>query len=152
MAVGNGSVFDRPTSACPEPPGAILSNGETTKKRCRIATAVQRRPRPLRKNGLTEYIRIRNYFDIRGSTGGASLMEEQIMPTLWTALRSRWLDSGASSGPGRLCDHLRRDIGLTDGEAGDGEEPPLDCRLPPFHIRNRNLSEARTFLTLQPYR
>lgn len=74
------------------------------------------------------------------------------MPTLWTALRSRWLDSGLSSGPGRLCDHLRRDIGLTDGDVGDGEEPPLACRLPPFHIRDRNLSDARTFLTLQPYR
>lgn len=74
------------------------------------------------------------------------------MPTLWTAMRSRWLDSGASSGPGRLCDHLRRDIGLADGEAADGEGPPLGCRLPPFHIRDRNLSDARTFLTLQPYR
>lgn len=69
------------------------------------------------------------------------------MPTLWTAMRSRWLDSGASSGPGRLCDHLRRDIGLTDGG-----EPPPGGRLPPFHIRDRNLSDARTFLTLQPYR
>lgn len=74
------------------------------------------------------------------------------MPTLWTAMQSRWLDSGASSGPGRLCDHLRRDIGLADGEATDGEEPPLGRPLPPFHIRDRNLSGARTFLTLQPYR
>lgn len=74
------------------------------------------------------------------------------MPTLWTALRSRWLDAGASSGPGRLCDHLRRDIGLTDGASAEGDEPPLGTRHSPFHIRGRNLSDARTFLTLQPYR
>lgn len=74
------------------------------------------------------------------------------MPTLWTALRRRWLDSGAVPGPGSLCGHLRRDIGLTDREPSDGEGGAPASRLSPFYIRDRNLSDARTFLTLQPYR
>ncbi|PWC39329.1 hypothetical protein [Azospirillum sp. TSO35-2] len=73
--------------------------------------------------------------------------KEQTMPTLWTAMRSRWLDSGGGVGPDRLCDHLRRDIGLIDG--GD---PAHARHLAPPLIRDRNLSDARTFLTLQPYR
>ncbi|MBP2229866.1 hypothetical protein J2847_003165 [Azospirillum agricola] len=72
------------------------------------------------------------------------------MPTLWTALRSRWLDSGG--GTDRLEDglgeHLRRDIGLTAGSPAAGERR-FD---PTYPIRDRNLSDARTFLTLQPYR
>lgn len=65
------------------------------------------------------------------------------MPTLWTALRSRWLDSGGHAGVDHLCDHLRRDIGLNAaGQRFDTPHP----------IRDRNLSDARTFLTLQPYR
>jgi len=65
------------------------------------------------------------------------------MPTLWTALRSRWLDSGGAAGMDRLGEHLRRDIGLS------AEERRFDAPRP---IRDRNLSDARTFLTLQPYR
>lgn len=65
------------------------------------------------------------------------------MPTLWTALRSRWLDSGGGAGVDHLCDHLRRDIGLMN------EDQRFQT---PHPIRDWNLSDARTFLTLQPYR
>lgn len=65
------------------------------------------------------------------------------MQTLWNAFWRRWLDSGGDSGVERMCDHLRRDIGLMNGNHA----------LPaPEHIRDRNLSDARTFLTLQAYR
>ncbi len=66
------------------------------------------------------------------------------MPTLWNALRRRWLDSGGdAAGTERLCDHLRRDIGLT------GADP---IPYPAEYIRERNLSDARTFFSLQAYR
>lgn len=65
------------------------------------------------------------------------------MPTLWTAMRRRWLDSGGETRVDRLGDHLRRDAGLVqDDPRGRAPHP----------IRDRNLSDARTFLTLQPYR
>ncbi|MBP2300305.1 hypothetical protein [Azospirillum picis] len=74
------------------------------------------------------------------------------MPTLWTALRCRWLDAGGRTGPDRLSDRLRRDIGL-DGGLEEAEGPSGPSHRPsPEHIRLRNLSDARTFLTLQPYR
>lgn len=69
------------------------------------------------------------------------------MPSLWTAMRSRWLDSGGGAGMDRLGEHLRRDISLSGGPSA--EEPHGRA---PHHIRDRNLSDARTFLTLQPYR
>lgn len=69
------------------------------------------------------------------------------MQTLWNALRRRWLDSGGpdpgDAGVERLCDHLRRDIGLSHTDEGF---------LPAQSIRERNFSEARSFLTLQAYR
>ncbi|MCG5242789.1 hypothetical protein [Azospirillum doebereinerae] len=65
------------------------------------------------------------------------------MPTLWTSMRSRWLDSGGGAGMDRLGEHLRRDIALS------AEDQRSHA---PRHIRDRNLSDARTFLTLQPYR
>lgn len=65
------------------------------------------------------------------------------MQTLWSALRRRWLDPGDVDGVDHLCDHLRRDIGLSN----------IDGGVPSHgHIRERNLSDARTFLTLQAYR
>ncbi|MBP2294005.1 hypothetical protein [Azospirillum rugosum] len=67
------------------------------------------------------------------------------MQTLWSTLRRQWLDPGGepAAGAEHLCDHLRRDIGLTQTEAGS-------CA--PEYIRERNFSEARSFLTLQAYR
>ncbi|WP_448206459.1 hypothetical protein [Azospirillum sp. sgz302134] len=65
------------------------------------------------------------------------------MQTLWNALRRRWLDSGGDAGVEHLCDHLRRDVGLTGSEHG---------HLAAEHIRERNFSDARSFLTLQAYR
>jgi len=65
------------------------------------------------------------------------------MQTLWNALRRRWLDPGGEAGVEHLCNHLRRDIGLMNG--GNDHHPAE-------HIRQRNLSDARTFLTLQAYR
>lgn len=75
------------------------------------------------------------------------------MQTLWNTLRRSWLDSGGldpgdldsggDAGVERLCDHLRRDIGLSHTEQGF---------LPAQSIRERNFSEARSFLTLQAYR
>lgn len=65
------------------------------------------------------------------------------MQTLWNALRRRWLDSGGGAGVEHLCDHLHRDIGLSQTEAG---------HYTPQHIRERNYSAARSFLTLQAYR
>jgi len=61
------------------------------------------------------------------------------MPTLWKELWRRWLDPGSRGGIEHLEDHLRRDIGLLNGEA---------CSLPAEHIRDRNLSELRIFCTL----
>ena len=37
-ASGNGFVFDRRASACPEGLAAILPDGETAPERCRFAT------------------------------------------------------------------------------------------------------------------
>lgn len=70
------------------------------------------------------------------------------MPTLWNSLCRRWLDPGgpaADAAPNaeRLCDHLRRDIGLENGEDG-----PFTAE----YIRDRNYSGSRTFLMLQAYR
>ena len=65
------------------------------------------------------------------------------MQTLWNALRRRWLDPGGEAGVERLCDHLRRDIGLMNADHGHHQAE---------HIRERNFSDARTFLTLQAYR
>lgn len=71
------------------------------------------------------------------------------MPTLWTALRSRWLDSDGGAGMDRLVgfdrlnEHLRRDIGL----------PREDQRFQtPTPIRDRSLTDARSFLALQAQR
>ncbi|MDQ2101627.1 hypothetical protein [Azospirillum isscasi] len=66
------------------------------------------------------------------------------MQTLWNALLRRWLDAeGGDAVAETLSGHLRRDIGLDGTEAGF---------LPVQHIRERNLSDARSFLTLQAYR
>ena len=75
------------------------------------------------------------------------------MQTLWNAMQRRWLDSGGpdSGGPDssdaggveHLCDHLRRDIGLSHSDEGF---------IPAQPIRERNFSQARSFLTLQAYR
>ncbi len=78
-----------------------------------------------------------------GLSGWGNQERSLIMPTLWTALRSRWLDSGGAAGVDHLSEHLRRDIGLTAADRGV---------VAPHHIHDRNLSDARTFLTLQPYR
>ena len=73
------------------------------------------------------------------------------MDSLWGALWRKWLDPGGFSGgtPGglsgvdHLCGHLRRDIGLAEADQG----------LPaPETIRDRNLSDPRTFCTLQACR
>ncbi|WP_148219340.1 hypothetical protein [Azospirillum sp. B510] len=79
------------------------------------------------------------------------------MGSLWTAMRRRWLDSGGMARLGGLNDHLLRDIGLADGDGPGGvtavdRHPLSGRRLAPYRIRDRNLSDARTFLTLQPYR
>ncbi|MGY0830090.1 hypothetical protein [Azospirillum argentinense] len=66
------------------------------------------------------------------------------MQTLWNALLRQWLDrDGDDAGVETLSAHLRRDIGLDGTEAG---------YVPAQHIRERNFSEARSFLTLQAYR
>lgn len=69
------------------------------------------------------------------------------MQTLWNALRRRWLDSGDDAGVEHLCDHLRRDVGLMNAEFGNHRDHHRA-----EHIRERNFSDARTFLTLHAYR
>ncbi|MFD1624733.1 hypothetical protein [Azospirillum griseum] len=71
------------------------------------------------------------------------------MPTLWTALRSRWLgsgDSGASDrlmGLDHLCEHLRRDIGLNRNDS---------LFVAPVPHRDRSPADLCSVFTLQPYR
>ncbi len=66
------------------------------------------------------------------------------MQTLWNALLRRWLDAeGEDAGVETLNGRLRRDIGLDGTETGFFSAQ---------HIRERNLSDARSFLTLQAYR
>ena len=66
------------------------------------------------------------------------------MQTLWNALLRRWLDAeGDDAAVETLSAHLRRDVGLDGTEAG---------YVPAQHIRERNLSDVRSFLTLQAYR
>lgn len=71
------------------------------------------------------------------------------MPTLWTALRSRWLGSGDGDatdrlmGVSHLCDHLRRDIGLNQTDA------PFDA---PISRRDLSAVDLHSVFTLQPYR
>ena len=65
------------------------------------------------------------------------------MESLWASLWRKWLDPGGFSQTDHLCDHLRRDIGLIEGDTG---------RAAPIPIRDRNLSDPRTFCTLQAYR
>lgn len=65
------------------------------------------------------------------------------MPSLWSQLLSRWLEPSPSAGIEHLCEHMRRDIGITDGEA---------CVVPAEPMQYRNLSEARIFCTLSAYR
>lgn len=69
------------------------------------------------------------------------------MQTLWNSLLRRWLDAEDDAGVDALSDHLRRDVGLYGGL--NGTEAGF---LPPQNIRERNLSDARSFLTLQAYR
>ncbi|KAA0682800.1 hypothetical protein [Roseomonas genomospecies 6] len=70
------------------------------------------------------------------------------MRTLWNTLLRQWLDAeGDDAGVERLSGHLRRDTGLDGGL--DGAEADF---LPAQNIRERNLSDARSFLTLQAYR
>ncbi|KAA0685197.1 hypothetical protein [Azospirillum brasilense] len=70
------------------------------------------------------------------------------MQTLWNALLRQWLDrDGDDAGVETLSAHLRRDIGFDGGL--DGTEAGYS---PAQHIRERNLSDARSFLTLQAYR
>jgi len=92
---------------------------------------------------------MRNYFDLgrRPSRPARRNGRIIVMPTLWTSMRSRWLDSGGGAGMDRLGEHLRRDIGLAAKAGAEDRRPHA-----PRHIRDRNLSDARTFLTLQPYR
>ena len=75
------------------------------------------------------------------------------MQSLWNAMQRRWLNSGGldpgdlnsgrDAGVEHLCDHLRRDIGLSHTQ---------ESFLPAQSIRERNFSDARSFLTLQAYR
>ncbi|MBP2311509.1 hypothetical protein J2852_000807 [Azospirillum soli] len=46
-----------------------------------------------------------------------------------------------------LCDHLRRDVGLMNAD-----NDHLRDHHRAEHIRERNFSDARTFLTLHAYR
>ncbi len=74
------------------------------------------------------------------------------MRTLWNTLLRQWLDAeGDDAVVEALSGHLRRDVGLAGGLAGglDGAEAGF---LPAQNIRDRNLSDARSFLTLQAYR
>ena len=70
------------------------------------------------------------------------------MRTLWNTLLRQWLDAeGDDAVVEALSGHLRRDVGLAGGL--DGAEAGF---LPAQNIRDRNLSDARSFLTLQAYR
>ncbi len=65
------------------------------------------------------------------------------MPSLWSQLLERWLEPSPPAGTEHLCERMRRDIGLIDGEA---------CAVPAESIPYRNFSEARIFCSLPAYR
>jgi hypothetical protein len=69
--------------------------------------------------------------------------EEGAMPSLWSQLLSRWLEPSPTAGIEHLCERMRRDIGVADGEG---------CVVPAEPIQYRNLSDVRIFCSLSAYR